>query len=485
MTQPRRAHSIDMTTGPLLGKILLFLLPLIATNLLQMLYNAADVVVVGLSSNPDAVGAVGSTSAFLHLILNVFIGFSTGADVVVARYIGAKDRENTSRAVHTSICMGVLFGVLGGAVGILLSRPILGAMGYEGNLLTYGLRYCYIYFACLPFLALTNFLCAILRAKGDTKTPLFVLAGTGLLNVLLNLFFVLVVGLSVEGVAIATAIANVTSSVLLWRALTVDDGICSVSFSKLRMTRAHFGEIARIGFPSGVQNAFFSISNMLIQSSILQINNSVSPANAAYAPVIKGDSAANSIESFVFSALNAITVAGSAFTGQNVGIHDYRRVRRVLIDVALIAVAIAAVMEGAILLFREPLFSLYSVTTADDALSKIAFETAITRAWFKWPAFVAFAMMNAAAGVLRGLGKAFTSATISLIGTCAFRVLWIYTAFQSFGTLKTIYISYPISWILTGAVFWVVVLIQLHRKEAASKRISPSTPSQAEATDTP
>ena len=467
MTRIVKTNAIDMTTGPLFGKIVRFILPLIATNLLQMLYNATDIMVVGLSSNPDAVGAVGSTSAFLHLILNIFIGFSTGADVVVARYIGAKDRENTSRSVHTSICMGVIFGAIGGAVGILLARPVLDMMGYTGNLLTYGLRYCYIYLACLPFLALTNFLCAILRAKGDTKTPLFVLAGSGLLNVVLNLFFVLVVGLSVEGVAIATAIANVTSSVFLWLALSKDDGICSVSFSKLRLFKTQFGEVARIGFPAGVQNAFFSISNMLIQSSVLQINNSVTPPGAAYAPVIKGDSATNSIESFMFSALNAVTVAGSAFTGQNVGIHDYRRVKRVLLNVALIATTLAAVMSMAILLLREPLLSLYGVTNAEDTLSQIAFETAMKRVWFKWPTFVFFAMMNSAAGVLRGLGKSMTSAMISLVGTCAFRVIWIYTAFRYFGTIETIYISYPISWFLTGAVFWGTVLILLRKKEGS------------------
>lgn len=465
MTRIAKTNAIDMTTGPLFGKILRFLLPLIATNLLQVLYNATDVMVVGLSSNPDAVGAVGSTSAFLHLILNVFIGFSTGADVVVARYIGAKDRENTSRSAHTAICMGVIFGLLGGTVGILLARPVLVAMGYTGNLLTYGLRYCYIYLGCLPFLALTNFQCAILRAKGDTKTPLFVLAGTGLLNVLLNLFFVMVVGLSVEGVAIATAIANLTSSILLWLALSKNDGICSVSFSALRLSKTHFGEIARIGFPAGVQNAFFSVSNMLIQSSVLQINNSVTPPGALYAPVIKGDSSTNSIEGFVFSALNAVTVAGSAFTGQNVGIHDYRRVRRVLFNVALIATSLAALMSLAILLFREPLLSLYGVKNAEDTLSQIAFGTAMKRVWFKWPAFIFFAMMNSAAGVLRGLGKSMTSAMISLVGTCVFRVVWIYTAFQYFGTIETIYLSYPISWFLTGAVFWVTVLILLRKKE--------------------
>lgn len=464
MTRVEKTRSIDMTSGPLFGKILLFILPLIATNLLQMLYNAADIVVVGLSNNPDAVGAVGSTSPFLNLIVNVFIGFSTGADVVVARCIGARDMENTSRSVHTAICMGLIFGVAGGLVGIALARPVLSMMGYEGNLLTFGLRYCRIYLACLPFLALTNFLCAILRAKGDTRTPLFVLACAGLLNVLLNLFFVLVVGLSVEGVAIATAIANAVSSFLLWRHLAHDEGDCRIRFRLLRPSRKQFAEISRIGFPAGIQNAMFSISNMLIQSSILQINNTLTPPNSAYAPVIKGDSATNSIEGFLFSALNATTVAASAFTGQNVGVGDYRRVRRVLFQVAAVAVGIAAVMSGAILILHNPLLSLYGVSDAEDTLSQLAYGTAMSRVWFKWPTFVIFAMMNSAAGVLRGLGKSMTSATISLVGTCVFRVVWIYTVFAAFQNVETIYISYPISWFLTGAVFWVTVLIMLQRK---------------------
>jgi len=465
MTRIAKSRSIDMTKGPLCGKILRFVLPLIATNLLQMFYNAADIMIVGLSDNPNAVGAVGSTSAFIHLITNVFIGVSTGADIVVARYVGARDSENTSRAVHTSVCMAVLFGLLGAVVGISVASPVLGAMGAKEALLLYSTRYCYIYLGGLPLLALTNFLCAILRAKGDTRTPLMVLSGAGILNVLLNLFFVLVCGLSVEGVALATVIANLVSVILLWTILSRDSGDCHLSFRRLRIFRKQFKEISLIGFPAGLQSAMFSLSNLLIQSSILQINNSVTPPGAAYEPVVRGDSAVNSIESFVFSALNAMMVAASTFTGQNVGVRDYRRVRKVLLWVALIAVTVAAVMSGAILLFRNGLLSLYNVQNIPgDPLAEIAYSTAMTRVWCKWPAFVTFAMMNAAAGVMRGLGRSFTSATISLVGTCVFRVVWIYTVFAAVGSLETIYISYPISWLLTGAVFWIAVTILLHRK---------------------
>ena len=210
-----KSRGMDMTTGPLFRKLLLFILPLMITNLLQMFYNAADIMIAGMSSEPDAVGAVGSGSPFQSLVVNLFIGFSLGADVVVARSVGAGDQEKTSRAVHTSICMSVIFGVIGGALGFALTKPVLAAMGNTGRLLELSAVYSYIYFICLPLMSLTNFLSAILRAKGDSGTPMFVLAGTGLLNVGLNLFFVLVMGLSVEGVALATGIANGAAALIM------------------------------------------------------------------------------------------------------------------------------------------------------------------------------------------------------------------------------------------------------------------------------
>lgn len=459
-----KRQTIDMTQGPLLRKILLFVLPLMATNLLQMFYNAADIMIAGLSSEPDAVGAVGSTGAFLSLVVNIFIGFSIGTDVVVARCIGARDPEKTAQAVHSSICMSVIFGIAGGAIGFAVCRPVLAAMGCTGNLLELGVIYSRIYFVGLPLLSLTNFLSAILRAKGDTRTPMFVLAGTGILNVCLNLFFVLVLGMSVEGVAIATAIANGVSALVLWIFLARDESDCRVALKKLGISKDMFWEICRIGFPAGVQNAFFSISNMLIQSSILQVNNALAPVGSAYAPVVKGNSAAQSIESFVFTALNAVTQAASTFTSQNVGVGDYRRVRRVLWTIAGISAVTAVAATGVIILARDPLLALYDVKNAEDVLSKLAYETAMKRIWYKWTPFLLFAMMNTAAGVLRGLGKSMTTAMVSLVGTCVFRVAWIYTAFQLWPTLEIIYISYGISWLLTGGAFFIAVLTMLRKR---------------------
>lgn len=462
---------IDMVSGPLFVNILKFLLPLIATNILQQLYHSADIMIAGLSSEPDAVGAIGSTTSFLALIRNIFIGFSVGANIVVARCIGAHDEKKTSQAVHTSTCMSVLFGVLGAVIGILLTRPVLVAMGYTGNLLVLAARYSYIYLACLPFLSLTNFLSAILQAQGDTKTSLYTLTATGVLNIVLNLLLVKVVGLSVEGVAIATAIANLLSAVVLWIYIAKKGGACRLYFRKLHMDRKQFKDIFRIGFPAGIQSALFSLSNMIIQTSILRVNNSVTPAGSGYAPVIKGSAAAGDIETFIFQALAATTVCGSAFTAQNIGAKNYVRLRKVLVELMLISAGIALILSVSAMLFREPLLALYGVKRVQDPVATIAYDAAMTRIWWKWPAFFIYAMMNACAGMIRGLGKSGLSAIISIFTTCIFRVAWIYTVFEYFENLESIFISYPISWLLSVIIF-LPLLVMLIKKTARKNSTS-------------
>lgn len=380
-TKPIAKKQMDMTTGPLFINIIRFILPLMATNLLQQLYHSADIVIAEMSHEPDAVGAIGSTGAFLALIRNVFIGFSVGANVVVARHIGANDQNSASRAVHTSICMSLIFGVIGAIIGITLTRPVLIGMGYTGKLLKLATLYSYIYLACMPFLSLTNFLAAILQAQGDTKTSLCVLTSTGVLNILLNLFFVKIVGLSVEGVAIATAIANLVSAIVLWIYIAKKGGSCKICFSKLRMHREPFTNVFRIGFPAGIQSALFSLSNIIIQSSILQVNSAVTPAGSTYAPVIKGSSAVQDIETFIFQALAATTVCAGAFTAQNVGAGNYRRVRKAFGEITWISVIIALLMSVGAMLLRDPLLGLYGVKSAQDPLSVITYDAAMARIW--------------------------------------------------------------------------------------------------------
>ncbi|MBR6632971.1 MAG: MATE family efflux transporter [Clostridia bacterium] len=457
MEKTAKVNKIDIISGPLFVNILRFMLPLIVTNLLQQFFHAADVVIVGLSPEPDGVGAVGSTGSFLSLIRNIYMGFSVGTNVVVARCIGLGDKEKISRVVHTSVSISVIFGLIGSVAGIILTRPVLVGMGYTGNLLRLAARYAYIRFLFIPLSALLNFLGAIIRAQGNTKTPMLILSFSGVLNVCMNLFFVLVTRLSVEGVAIATGLSQLISVVLMWRYLLKKGNDCRISFNKLRIHREEFIEVFGIGFPAGIQNSLFSLSNMVIQSSILQVNNLIVPTDSAYAPVIKGNASASSIENFFVTALGAVTATSSTFTAQNAGANKYDRIRKSLHYICLISGAFALIMSLFGILLRQPLLALYGVRKNVDFLGDIAYNTAITRMTYKWPLLCAFAVMNACSGAIRGLGKSTMSAAITFVGTCAFRVVWIYTVFAWLKNLESIYISYPISWLITGALFFVIV----------------------------
>lgn len=444
--------------------IIRFIIPLILANILQQFYHSADVVVVGLSGEPDAVGAIGSTTSYIALIKNVFIGFSVGANVVIARNIGAKNKEGISRSVHTSISMGILFGVIGAILGCAFAYPVFIKMGLTGKILNLSMRYACICIACMPFTALTNFLIAVLHAKGDTKTPFLVLTVMGILNVLLNLLFVLGFGMAVEGVALATAIANIASSTILWIYLYKKGEDCSLSFRKLGFKKEQFIEIAKIGFPAGLQSALFSISNLVISSSIIEMNNILAPEGSAYAPVLKANSAGTEIETFLFTALLPLATAASVFTARSAGAKNYREIKKIFRSILIISVVLGGVM-ALVIPFREPLMALFGVINKADELSQIAYSAAETRIFLKWSTLSFYAFMNACSGTIRGLGKSTTAAVITFIGTCALRVVWIYTIFEYFHTLESIYISYPLSWLLTGAVLFVFAIILINKCE--------------------
>lgn len=457
-----KKKTINMTEGPLLGKIIVFFLPLMATNLLQTLYNAADMMVVGMSSEPDAVGAIGLTGAFVNLVLNVFMGFATGANVVVARFLGARDDERASRATHTAISLSVLLGVVGTAIGLVVSRPVLTLMGAEGKLLDLATTYTLIYFAGAPFLALTNYCIAILRAKGDTKTPLYVLSLSGLANVLMNLFFVLVLKFSVEGVALATVFSNVLSAALLLGKLSRDEGACRFSFRRLCIDRPALRQIIYIGLPAGVQGSLFSISNMVIQSSILQVNNMTVGTETAFAPIVKGNAAAGNLEGFAYTATNSLYQAAITFTSQNVGAAKYERVHKVMACCYFLTFCVAVIFSGTLFLLRTPLLALYDVhPDVVGSLEHIAYETAVTKMNIMFTLYFFLAFMEVGCGVIRGLGLSVTSAVITLLGACAFRVVWIMTVFRAFPTLEIIYWSYPISWGMTALASFTVAMVRL------------------------
>ena len=454
-----------MTEGPLFGKMLLFILPMMATNLLQVTYNAADMMIVSLSSEANSVGAIGMTGPFINLILNLFIGFAVGANVVIARRIGAKEGELASRVVHTSLILAAALGVLGCFIGLLVSRPILSLMGADGNLLDLAVLYTRVYFLGAPFASLTNYAVAIFRAKGDTKTPLYVLTASGFANVLMNLFFVLGCGMSVDGVALATLISNAISAFVLILCLSKADDDCRFELKKLRIDSRSLRDVIIIGFPAGIQSALFSFSNMMIQSSILKVNDILAPGSV-YEPVVDGNAAVSNLNGFIYTATNSVCQASVAFTSQNVGAGRYDRVKKVLLNCYAITTAVALISSSLILIFNHPLLSLYGITNG-EALAAIAYETAMTKMRFETFPYFVLALMEVGCGVLRGLGRSMTSTVISLIGACLLRVVWLMTVFEHFLTLESIYISYPISWLLTGAAALVFVAVILRRKISA------------------
>ncbi len=462
MTLTKR-RDIDMTQGPLFSRMLMFAIPLMLTNFLQTFYNAADMIVVGLSSEPDAVGAIGTTTAFTSLILHLVIGIAVGANVVVARYIGAGDRERTSRAVHTAALVGLCIGVLGGVVGYVISPAVMHAVGNRGRLLELSVTYARVYFAAMPFHALSNFAMAIHRAKGDSQTPLRVLGLTGLLNVGLNVFFVLVLDMSVEGGAIATGVAAAASAAVLFGNLMREQGFCHFSFKQLKFSPTEAKRILLIGLPAGVQNSLFSISNIIIQSSIVQVNNMMCDPGAAYQPVVKGNAAAANIAAFGNTALGAAGHAVVSFTSQNLGAGKYERVKRVAANGFWLLTLVGLAATAILLLLRDPLFALYGVTNASDELAQLAYSSAVTRAWYLWPFYILHGFMTCGSDVLRGLGKSMLATVSSLLGSCVLRIVWIYTAFRAFPSLGMIYISYPVTWAITAAVLFVFVFREFAR----------------------
>lgn len=456
--------NLDFTEGKVFGKIVLFILPIIATNLLQVLYNAADMMVVSLSSEQNAVGAIGTTGAFINLIVNVFIGFSVGANVVVAREIGSKDRERVQKAVHTSLLMAVTFGIVGMIIGLIIARPVLRFMGNTGSLLELAVTYTEIYFCCVPFLALTNYLIAIFRAKGDAKTPLIVLMSTGLLNVGLNLFFVLVTGMSVDGVALATGISNAASFVILLWKLHHDQDATTFSFHKLTVDWHSFRDIVVNGLPAGLQGALFSLSNMLIQSSVVQVNNSIVPSGSDYQPIVNGSAAAGNLESFIFMGMDAVYQGAITFTSQNMGAKKPERIKRIMYACFGIVTIVGVTMSVTMLTLAKPLLRLYGVVDGTEgSLEWYAMNAALTRLSYIAAPYFLCGIMNVCTGVLRGMGRSIVSTGISLVGACVFRIIWLKTVFVAFPTLDAIFVSYPVSWFITMVVAFGIIQVLLHR----------------------
>ncbi|MBP5209684.1 MAG: MATE family efflux transporter [Clostridia bacterium] len=451
------------TEGHLLGKIFVFAFPLLFTNLLQILYNATDMIVVGrFSSVQGAVGAIGSTGALINLLLNLLFGVAVGANVVVANAIGARDEERCRRAVHTSLSVGVMCGLIGCAVGLLFCRPLLIWMEADPALLDMSVAYTRIYFLGVPFSAVLNYAVAVLRAKGDTKTPFFVLSAAGVLNVLLNIFFVAGLGMDVDGVATATALSTALSTVVILVKMSRDDDWCRLEWR--RLLRPHLRTARRIlfiGIPAGIQGTLFSLSNVFIQRAV----------NGFGAAVIEANSISSNIEGLAYTSVNSITQAAITVGGQNMGARRYDRMGRIIRDCLFAALAVGAVMSAALYLARHPLISLYmSPSTAErDAI----LAAAELRFKIVMAPYAILAVMDVGSGILRGLGCSTSAMVITLIGACAFRILWIYTFFAARPELWVLFVSLPISWALTGGVLLLRAIWFRHRTLKAVKNAVP------------
>lgn len=438
----RKAVSMDMCHGPLFIKIIKYTIPIILSSVLQLFFNAADLIVVGRFCGSISVGAVGATSSLTNLFVNFFIGLSVGAGVTVAQGLGAKDEKKVHYAVHTAIPTAFVGGVVLTIVGILLSRPALVWMGTPAEQLELSALYMRIYFAGIIAMLLYNFGAAILRAAGDTQRPLIYLAIAGILNVILNFIFVVYFHLDVAGVALATTISQCVSAVLVIITLMRRTDACKFSLSKMHFDKIALIRILKIGMPAGLQSSLFSISNVLIQSSV----------NSFGEMAVSGAAAASSIESFVYVIINSFSQTALNFTGQNYGAGNYKRIHKIL-GYCLLSASVSGLVSGvAVYALAEPLLSIYLT----DSPEAIAYGV-LKMTYICLPYFLC-GLMDITTGVIRGMGYSIVPMLVTVLGVCGLRVAWIYTVFQYYHTLECLYLSYTVSWILTAMVQFSIYL---------------------------
>ena len=452
----RKSYEIDMCHGPLLSRILLFAVPLICSGVLQLLFNATDIIVVGRFVSSNAMAAVGSTSSLINLLVNFFIGISVGANVLVARFRGANDFDDAQQTVQTALITAVFGGFVLIIAGLLLARPMLVWMATPAEVLDQAVLYMRVYFIGMPATMLYNFGAAVLRAVGDTRRPLYFLTLAGVINVAGDLFFVIVLGMGVAGVAVATVLSQIVSATLIVLCLMRVDGMCNVNLRRLRFYPDKFRRMMQVGLPAGLQSVIFNISNVLIQSSV----------NSFGATVVAGNTAASNIEGFVYTSMNALYQTSLSFTSQNLGAKQYHRIDQILVRCLALVLLIGLVRGNGAHLFGRTLLGIYS-GEAD------VIEYGMMRLGVVSVTYCLCGMMDVVAGSVRGLGYSILPMLVSLAGACIFRVIWIFTVFQWQHTLFSLYVSYPISWALTISAHLVCYF-------AVRRRVFPRAPQQTE-----
>ena len=454
-SNPGKTYEIDMCSGAILPKLLRFAVPLMCSSILQLLFNAADVIVVGRFAGDNSLAAVGSNSSLINLLVNLFIGLSVGANILAARTYGANDKEGLRQTVHTAMLLSLLSGIGLTVVGVLGAGQILIWMQAPENVRGLATIYLRIYFLGMPATMLYNFGAALLRAVGDTRRPLYYLLTAGIVNVVLNLFFVIVCQLDVAGVAIATVISQVISAFLVVRCLMKEQGGIHLELRQLRIWPARLKQILQVGLPAGFQGVLFALSNVVIQSSV----------NGFGEMVMAGNAASSNIENFVYAAMNAFYQANISFSSQNYGAGRYERLRPILLRAQASVIVTGLVLGGLASLFSHTLLEIYSDSPA-------VIEVGAERMLIVCTTYALCGMMDVMVGSMRGLGYSILPMIVSLLGACALRLIWIATVFQipQFHVPQTIYWSYPFSWVVTflahvGCYLWAMRRLKRHLEE--------------------
>ena len=446
-----KSAGMDMLHGSMFDKMLLFALPLAAGSILQQLFNAVDVAVVGRFSSSQALAAVGANSSVISLLVNLFVGISVGANVVIANLIGRGEKERVKSAVHTALLLALISGVLMMFVGLMIARPLLALMSTPENVLDMAVLYLRIYCLSMPFSMFYDFGASVLRSVGDTKRPLLCLIAGGLLNAVLNLFFVIVCGLSVSGVAIATVISNVLSAGLMLYFLRHTDELVRADLRMLRLDKRELLQILRIGIPAGIQGVVFSVANVCIQSSV----------NSFGSDAVAGSSVAVNFEMFSYYVVNGFNSAVMTFISQNLGAGNWKRCKKAYGIGMISAVVAVLALNGCMFLARNPLIGLF---TGDPAVA----DFAVQRMSVVLLTHFMICSYEITGSALRGLGRSLIPAVLTVFGTCVMRIVYVNTVVVAHHTYRILMMVYPISWVITGAMVVAAFLIVM-RKMAPSK----------------
>ena len=443
-----KRFEMDMCEGPILKKMLIFALPLMTSSILQLLFNAADVIVVGRFAGDNSLAAVGSTTSLINLLVNMFIGMSVGVNVLVARFYGAKREQDLTATIHTAMAISIAGGVLLTIIGVVGAPIILEWMQTPPEVLGLAVIYLRTYFAGMTAMMIYNFGAAILRAVGDTKRPLYYLVTAGVINVTFNLFFVIVFKWGVFGVGLATTISQIVSATFMMRCLIKEQGAIHLDVKKIRIDTEKMIQILKIGLPAGLQGTLFSISNVMVQSSV----------NSFGATVVAGNSAASNIEGFIYASMNSFYQAAISFTSQNYGAKKYERINRIMFSAVCCSLVIGLTLGLGAVAAGPTLLMLY--TTSSEVV-----KAGMVRLKIIGTTYALCGIMDTMVGSLRGMGYSVVPMIFSLLGACATRLVWLATVFQidRYHTIETVYIIYPISWILT-AIAHIVTYIVARKK---------------------